>query len=372
MQINTFELERYFARYEFSARYLMSSSDCEPLSMTELLALADEDSLYMWKSLSLGYTESQGHPILRHEIANLYQGIEETEILEIVPEEGIFLMAHALLKPGDHIVCTMPGYQSLYEVARSIGCQISAWRPIEELGWQFALDNLKSLLREDTKLVIANFPHNPTGSLPSKKDFFGLTTLIQEHGTYFFCDEMYRLLELEDGTTLPAACETYEKAISLTGLSKVFGLPGLRMGWLASKDKEFMERVIQLKDYTTICGSAPSEILAIMALRNRDTIIKKQIDRVRKNLMEFKIFLDEQQGIFDFQPPKGSSVCFPKLLLSQNSYDFCEQVVKETGIMLAPSRMFQYGDQHIRIGLGRENFPKVLDHFATFLARHWS
>jgi aspartate/methionine/tyrosine aminotransferase len=321
----------------------------------------------MWNSLSLGYTESQGHPVLLNEIANLYQRIEVKNVLEVVPEEGIFIMSHALLQPGDHIVCTMPGYQSLYEIARSIGCQISAWHPIEERGWEFALDDLEALLREDTKLVIANFPHNPTGYLPTTEEFLELIDLVRARGIYFFCDEMYRLLELEEGTTLPAACDLYEKAISLTGLSKVYGLPGLRMGWLASKNQDFIDRVIRLKDYTTICGSAPSEILAIMAIRNRSRIIEKQNARVRINLTIFKQFLDKHPDIFDCQLPKGSSVCFPKLLLDQDSYEFSEQVVKEAGIMLAPSRMFHYGDQHIRIGLGRENFPQVLQHFTEYL-----
>ena len=127
MNIAPFELERYFAKYEFSSRYLLSASDCESLPMPELLAMADAETAGMWAELRLGYTESAGHPLLREAIAAMYAGIEARDTLVVVPEEGIFLLMHALLRPGDHVVCTFPGYQSLYEVARAIGCDVSTW-----------------------------------------------------------------------------------------------------------------------------------------------------------------------------------------------------------------------------------------------------
>jgi aspartate/methionine/tyrosine aminotransferase len=125
--IAPFKLERYFARHEFKARYLLSASDCEALSMKELLALADEDGLARWQSLSLGYTESLGLPVLRSEIARLYQAVPAEHILTLTPEEGIYIAMQALLKPGDHVICLFPAYQSLYEIARSIGCEVTPW-----------------------------------------------------------------------------------------------------------------------------------------------------------------------------------------------------------------------------------------------------
>ena len=163
MEIAPFQLERYFAKYEFSARYLLSSSDCEAVSMADLLAKADRDISLLWEELKLGYTESWGHPLLREAIAELYTDLEAKDVLVIVPEEGIFLSMHALLDPGDHVVCTYPGYQSLHEVARSIGCELSTWEPDEGRGWFFNIQDLGSLMREGTKLVVVNFPHNPTG-----------------------------------------------------------------------------------------------------------------------------------------------------------------------------------------------------------------
>ncbi|MGB5845242.1 MAG: aminotransferase class I/II-fold pyridoxal phosphate-dependent enzyme, partial [Anaerolineales bacterium] len=152
MEIAPFQLERYFAKYEFSARYLLSSSDCESLSMKELLEMADAEIKNMWEQLKLGYTESWGHPLLREEIAQIYQGFDQAEVLVVVPEEGIYLLMHAVLQAGDHVICTYPGYQSLYEIARSIGCEVSTWEPDEKQGWSFPIDELAEKMRANTKL----------------------------------------------------------------------------------------------------------------------------------------------------------------------------------------------------------------------------
>ncbi|MCK4897708.1 MAG: aminotransferase class I/II-fold pyridoxal phosphate-dependent enzyme [Anaerolineales bacterium] len=367
MEIAPFQLERYFAKYEFSARYLLSSSDCEALSMFELLAMADTEMKRLWEGLKLGYTESWGHPLLRESIAGIYQGLEAKDVLVVVPEEGIFLFMHALLKPGDHVVCTYPGYQSLHEVARSIGCEVSAWNLDEGRGWRFDVEELASMMRANTKLVVVNFPHNPTGYVPPREDFDALIEIVREQGAYLLSDEMYRFLEVEEGVTLPAACEMYERACSLFGLSKTFGMPGLRIGWLATQDTELLKRVSRLKDYTTICSSAPSELLAIITLRNKSRLIGQQLVRLRRNIGVLDTFFMEYQDKFSWNRPMGGSICFPRMSIVENTYEFCEMLVKETGIMLAPSRAFHFGDHHVRVGFGRENLPVVIERFAAYL-----
>jgi aspartate/methionine/tyrosine aminotransferase len=367
MKLNSFELERYFAKHEFSARDLLSSSDCESLAMSELLYMADDEMTRLWTELKLGYTESPGHPLLRDEIAGLYQGIEQDDVLVVVPEEGIFLFMHALLQPGDHMVCTFPGYQSLYEVARSIGCQIDTWEPEEEQCWRFEVEDLAQKIQKNTKLVVANFPHNPTGYIPPRDEFLTIVDLVRAHGAYLLSDEMYRFLEVEPGVTLPSACDLYERACSLFGLSKTFGLPGLRIGWLASQDEELLQRVSLLKDYTTICSSAPSEILAIIAMRANGRVIRQQNERVRRNIAVLDGFFQDYQDVFSWQRPKGGSVCFPRMLAVDNTYDFCEQLVEDESILLAPSRAFRFGDHHVRMGFGRENLPRVIERFARYL-----
>ena len=370
MNIEPFLLERYFDRHEFSARYLLSSSDCEALKLSDLLAMADAEAARLWQELRLRYTESSGHPLLRETIAGTYSEVVPEEVLVAVPEECIFLLMHSLLKPGDHLVCTFPGYQSLYAVARSIGCEVSTWEPDEERGWRFDVERLPGLLRSNTRLIVVNFPHNPTGYIPPLPDFEAIVALARERGIHLLSDEMYRLLEIEEGATLPAACELYERAVSLSGTSKVYGLPGLRIGWLAARDTELLQRVRELKDYTTICSSAPSEILAVIALRNRDEIVGRQRERVLRNVGHLETFFEPRQEAFRWNRPVGGSVCFPRMLVDDTSA-FCEELVEATGIMVVPSEQFQFGRHHIRIGLGREDLPEVLERFGGYVDRRF-
>ena len=370
MNIEPFALERFFGEHEFSAEILLGSSDCEALSVAELVGMADPETQRMWDELKLGYTETLGHPALREAVASLYEDLDREDVLVLVPEEGIFLLLHALLSPGDHVVCTFPGYQSLYEVARSMGCEVSLWMPDEDKGWEFSIQELDTLLREDTRLVVVNFPHNPTGFLPDRTAFDSLVECVSRRNAYLFSDEMYRFLEIDSQDRLPAACDCSSRAITLSGLSKSFGLPGLRIGWLATQDSSVLQRVSRLKDYTTICSSAPSEILALMALRSRDRILPMQRTRVRKNLEVLDGFFQEHSDWFGWNRPRSGSVCFPRMHGVQDTYAFCETLVRETGIMLAPSRMFHYGDHHVRFGFGRDSLSGGIERLSAYLSEN--
>jgi aspartate/methionine/tyrosine aminotransferase len=339
--------------------------------MSEVLEMADTEIKGLWNELKLGYTETLGHPLLRETIAEIYNGIHMEDIIVAVPEEGIFLLMQALLEPEDHIICTFPAYQSLYEVARSIGCEISKWEPEEDKGWHFDVQQLEEKLQGNTKLIVVNFPHNPTGYVLPRVDYEAVINIARQRNIFILSDEMYRLLEIDNGSTLPAGCELYDQAFSLSGLSKTFGLPGLRMGWIVSRNHDVLERISRLKDYTTICNSAPGEILAIMALRNRTKIIALQKARVHKNLKILKRFFNEYTDCFNWNRPLGGSVCFPRLLISRDTFVFCEELVQETGIMLVPSRLFMFGDNHVRVGFGRENLPDVLMRFSDYLNKRF-
>ena len=367
MNIPPFTLERYFAKYEFSAKYMLSSSDCESLTLPELLEMGSPEMRKTFFELKLGYTESSGHPQLRAEAASIYKNINADDVLVAAPEEAIFLLMHALLQPGDHVISTFPGYQSLYEIAGSIGCQLSRWEPVEAENWHFDLARLEALITPQTKLVVVNFPHNPTGTIPSHAEFDALIGMLRERGIYLLSDEMYRFLEIESGATLTSACEAYERAFSLFGMSKTFGLPGLRIGWIATQDAATLARMLELKDYTTICSSAPSEILSIIALQNKQTIIDTQNARLARNFALLDEFMTARPERFQLNRPRGGSICFPRILGVENTLDFADTLVAEAGIMIAPSHVFDYGNQHFRIGFGRENFGEVLELFGKYV-----
>ena len=367
MKLKPFELERYFAKYEFSVKYLLSPSDNEALSQKELLKMADPKTKKLWDDLKLGYTESQGHPLLREEIARLYKGVSKNEILVVAPEEGIFITLSTILNEGDHVICMFPGYQSLYEIAEGLGCEVTRWKPDEKNGWRFNPEFLEKSSKKNTKLIIVNFPHNPTGYFPLKKDFDRIVEIARKHNIYLFSDEMYHFLEYDPRDRLPSACEIYNKAVVLFGMSKTFGMAGVRIGWVVTKDKKLYQKMATFKDYTTICPSAPSEILSIIAIKNKDKIIQKHLARIRKNLTVLDDFFKRNETHFSWIRPKAGTICFPRLNDNKGSFEFCETVVKKTGVMLLPSTVYDYDNKHFRLGFGRDNFPEALAKFEDYI-----
>jgi aspartate/methionine/tyrosine aminotransferase len=368
MDLPEFSLERHFARHEFSSRYLLSASDCESLAMADLLDQADAGLRGLWDRLRLGYTESQGLYELRREIGSLYLTTGPADALVLAPEEGIFVAMNCLLGAGHHMVCTFPAYDSLYRVAQALGCEVDLWEPEEtDGGWHFRVETLEALLRPDTRLLVVNFPHNPTGCLPTAGEFERIVRLARERGAYLFSDEMYRLLEPRSDLRLSSAVDLYERAVTLAGMSKAFGLPGLRIGWLATRDRHLLEKCAAFKDYTTICSSGPSELLALMALRGRDGILQEQRARLARNREALGAFTRRWERVFAARPGDAGPVCFPRVLAPEGAEAFCRRVQEEAGIMILPSTVYGYGDEHVRLGLGREDLPAALDALDEYL-----
>ncbi|MEP2668012.1 MAG: aminotransferase class I/II-fold pyridoxal phosphate-dependent enzyme [Cyclobacteriaceae bacterium] len=365
MKIAPFKLERYFDKYEFSAPYLLSSSDCEPLRLNELLELADEKSRDEWDALKLGYTESKGDPEFRNEISKLYSSISSDDVLVLVPEEGIFIAMNVLLDKGDHVVTTFPGYQSLYQIAADIGCNISKWEPDQHL--KFQVQDLKALVTDTTQLIVINFPHNPTGALISENELKEIVNFASERGITIFSDEMYRFMEYDEKDRLPSVSDLYDNAISLFGLSKTFGLPGLRMGWLTTRNKKFMEKLITFKDYTTICNNAPGEKLGTIALQHKDKLIQRSLNIIQSNLVLLKNFSQRHKEWFLWKTPQAGSIAFPELKIKGSVMDFCQNLVKEKGVMLLPHDVYDFSRHHVRVGFGRKNLPEVLNVFEEYL-----
>ncbi len=369
MRPRPFALERYFARYEFTAPYLLSSSDCDGLSMAEVLAMADEECRTLWHDLTLGYTESLGLPLLRAEIAGGYETVTPDDVITGAPEELIYVAMVALLAPGDHVVCTFPAYQSLHQVAETVGCEVTRWVPREEEGWRLHPADLEAALRPDTRLVVVNAPHNPTGALPSPSDWDAVARLLSAHGARLFCDEMYRGLELDPAARLTAAADALPGALSLSGMSKVYGMAGTRIGWLAVRDEEALGRIAAMKDYTTICSSAPSEVLALIGLRNGAAIVGRHRARAERNLATLDGFFARRADLFTWVRPTAGTICLPRLVDGSVSAEaLALRSVEEAGVMLAPATLFGLDDRHVRIGFGRENLPEVVGRFEEFLA----
>ncbi len=363
-----FKLERYFAEYEFRTSWQLSASDCETLAMAELLAMAPPASLELWRELRLGYTETAGHPLLRAEVAGLYETIAPEGVMIAAPEEAIFIAMQTLLASGDHVVVVSPSYQSLHEVARHIGCGVTRWE-LEPgpRGWRLDVSRLERLVERRTRMLVINFPHNPTGHTLSRAELGAIVELARERDLYLFSDEMYRMLEYGIDGRLPAACDLYEKGISLAGLSKAFGLPGLRVGWLATRESALLERWVAFKDYTTICTSAPSEVLGIIALQSREPILLRNSEIVRANLAAATEFFAVHDDRFGWLAPKAGPVAFPTWRGDDTVERFCRQVIDGAGVLIVPGSMFEAPGDHFRIGLGRRGLPDALARLAEYL-----
>jgi aspartate/methionine/tyrosine aminotransferase len=363
MRIADFALERYFARWEFAVDHLLCASDVQGYPMAELLALADDDTRRMWDGLTLGYTESTGHPLLRAEIASLYEDLEPDHVLVFAgAEEAIFCLANVLLSPGDHAVVTWPGYQSLYEVARGAGADVTLHELREEHGWAIDIDLLRSQVTPSTRLVVVNAPHNPTGMQPDRATFDALVALAEEVGAQILVDEVYRFLEFDGVERLPAGADASPRGISLGVMSKSFAMAGLRIGWLATRDRDVLERCARFKDYTTICSSAPSEVLALIGLRARETVLARSRSIVADNLVALDTFFDAWSDRFTWVRPRAGSVGFPRLTVPGVSIDaWAAGLVEAEGVLLLPGSQFDYGGNHFRLGFGRADLPIALE-----------
>ncbi|HEV2149119.1 MAG TPA: aminotransferase class I/II-fold pyridoxal phosphate-dependent enzyme [Longimicrobiaceae bacterium] len=372
MSIPDFKLERYFARWEFDAPHLLCTSDVEALPMSELLALADPDTRELWEGLRLGYTEAAGHPLLRSEIAGLYEGVAPEEVLVFAgAEEAIYVWMRTALGPGDRVVVTWPGYQSLYEVARSTGAEVDLLPLDPENGWALDFDLLRATLGPATRAIVVNFPHNPTGSLPSRDDWGRLVDLAREAGVLLFSDEVYRFLEHDPADRLPPAVESYERAFSLGVMSKSFALAGLRIGWLVSHDAELLRRAASYKDYTSICCSAPAELLALMALRARGAVLERSRRIVRDNLALLDPFFRRWEGVLEWVRPRAGSTAFPRFVGDEDVETLAEDLRAEEGVLVLPGTLMDYPGSHFRIGYGRTDLPAALERFDRFLVRRF-
>ena len=369
MKFPPFEIENFFRKHEFSAPHGISSSDCEPLTMPEVLELASPARRAQFENLWLGYTESQGHPELRGAIADLHdESISADHVMEVVPEEGIFVPMNALLNEGDHVIAIFPSFQSLYDIGRVIGCDVSFWRArCDETGWTFDVDELESLVQPNTSMLIINFPHNPTGALLERAELERIVDLARRHDLILYSDEIYRFAEHDPAARLPSASELYDKAVVLGGLSKCFGLPGLRVGWLITRDAGLMHDLREMKSYTTICGSAPSEILALIALENTETLIKRCVAIVRENTAVARSFFDRHDDLFSIHYPQAGTVGLVELTADMDVSEFADGAVREAGVMVLPAKVMKFEGNYFRIGLGRRALPHALEPFEQYV-----
>ncbi|MGD8404696.1 MAG: pyridoxal phosphate-dependent aminotransferase [Anaerolineales bacterium] len=371
MKIVPFLTEHFFARYEFKTPYQLCNSDCETITIEELLKLA-EITLEQLGQLSLGYTETLGHPKLREAIAETYaQANSDDVVMLATPVEGIYLIAHAALDPGDEVIVLSPAYDALINTFEHVvgNANVHKWEFVfskDNTHWELDFDQLRSLISPKTKMLVVNFPHNPTGYLPTQDQLNELGKIAEQHDLILFCDEMYFDLVYSGTASIRSAADVTRNAVVLSGLSKTYGLPGLRTGWLVIQDEELRENIINWKFYTSICAPVPSEFLALAAWKVRDQLRDRSIAQIEQNLQLADSFFARWPDLFTWHRPMAGSVALVGMNVPSVT-DFAIQLAEKAGVLILPATTLGSDDQHMRMGFGRAGFGEALEKFEEYL-----
>lgn len=356
MKLKEFQLERLFARHRAKTKNVFSASSCESVYMQEIIDMADAECKELWDNHRLGYTDPMGCHLLREAVTKRYISVRHSDILELAPEEGIFIFMNTLLDPGDGVIVMQPCLPSLYELPRALGCKIIRW-PLEITSWGWKLDIafLAENISPKTKLLVLNIPNNPTGYIPIQTEMDRILNLTDKMGTWVFCEETYRGMEHDPGAAIPSLTDLYTRAAVIGGLNK-FGLPGTRIGWLVSKNQQVIAGCSAYKDYTTLCNNGPGEILATIAMRNASTLLQRNHKIILENLRLAEVFFKKHKKMFQWIQPNGGATAFPKLLPPYDVMELCDRAIIEKDLLIVGARAFDMTNNHFRVGLGRKDF----------------
>ena len=358
-----FRLETHFSKWEFKARYHLTASDAESISMRDLLAMATPEEREEFEGLWLGYTETFGAPDLREAIAATYDTRDANDVLCFAgASEGIFAANFVILDKDSHAIVVTPNYQS-HETLPVAICEATGIPLDPDDGWSLDIDRVAEAVRPNTRLVTINFPHNPTGAILSLDRYHSLIELCRKHGIYILHDEIFNGLGPTGTNHLPFVTDIYERGLSLNVMSKSYGLPGLRLGWIASADRELLSRMERMKHYLSICNSGPSERLTKIAVNNRDKLLARNCSIVDENLPKWEAFFARYPDLFDWQRPDGSCMAFPRYKGSDGVEKFTRSLVEESGVLLLPSTIYrsELGPTPVdrfRLGYGRRGLDE--------------
>ena len=368
-----FRLETHFARWEFKAQYHMTASDAQSMSLSELMAMASPEDRAAFEHLWLGYTETFGAPDLLEEIAQLYANRDSSNVLCFAgASEGIFAANKILLDSDSHAIAITPNYQSHESLPLSI-CDTTGVPLEADDNWSLDIDRIAQAIKPNTRLVTINFPHNPTGAILPRERLDALIELCRKHGIYILSDEIFNGLGRSGTEHLPYITDLYERGLSLNVMSKAYGLPGLRIGWIACADTELLQRMEKVKHYLSICNSAPSERLALIALKNRERILARNCQIIDENLLKLNAFFARHSGLFEWRISDGSCMAFPRYLGADGVELFTQRLVEEAGVLLLPGSIYASSltptpTDRFRIGFGRRGIDEGLAAMDDYLS----
>src|SRR5215216_388420 len=348
-------------KYELNVNWDIAESGISPMSLREILDLLPpaerETELDRLLDLRLGYSEACGSEELRGLISATYENTSPDEILVTTGAiEANFLLFNELLSAGDRVVAVKPAYQQLHSVAKAIGCDVALWTLRDEGGFRFEIDDLRALATPGTRMIVVNSPHNPTGAMLSDGQLREIYALAEELDAWVLSDEAYRWLDLPGNPPLaPPMRNLGPRAISTGTFSKPFGLPGLRIGWIAAPE-DVVRRCWGLRDYISLSPGKLNDALAVLAFRHRDQIVERTQRIVAENLTVAACWFAENADLVSWTPPQGGILALMKYHLDLPSLELANRLAEDHSVMLAPGSAFGY-EGYLRIGIG--NAPAI-------------
>jgi aspartate/methionine/tyrosine aminotransferase len=362
MPFYPFIMEEMMSRWENVVEYNLSESGVYPISTRELV----EDPAELERLLNLGidYSQTNGTPELRERICALYPGSTPDHLLVTTgASEANFVAMWALLEPGDELVLMLPNYMQIWGLAKSMGVTVRPFHLREERGWAPDLDELASAVNERTRIVAVCNPNNPTGRILTAAEMDAIVAAAERVGAWLLSDEVYTGAERLTDEETPSFWGRYDKVLVQQSLSKAYGLPGLRVGWIVTQP-ELRDALWRRHEYTVISPAYLSDRLAQIALEphRRAAILKRSRDYVRRGFPVLEEWMKAHGGTFSLVPPQAAAIAFVRYHLDVNSTELVERLIREQSVLIVPGDHFGL-DHHLRIsfGLPQETLRAGLD-----------
>ena len=359
MKIAAFKVEDWMNEYEKYSKYDLGNTTVQTLSLDELFELSLENKEAFFNNLckqKLGYGYISGMPDFKKGVAKLYTTITPDDIIPTIGAAGAnHLLFYSLIEPSDRVISVIPTYQQLYSIPQSFGADVQYLHLTPENNFLPDLKELKSLVNKNTKLICINNPNNPSGSLICEEMLLEIIDIAKNVGAYILCDEVYRGLNQSDEYT-PSVADLYDRGISVCSMSKIFSLAGLRLGWIATKDKQVMNSCIHHREYNMISCSLLDENIAALALKHYDKIIERNRSAIKKCLAILDEWVNNEKHISYIKPQAGTTAML-YYDFDMSSKDLCDKLAKEKGVFLTPGVCFET-EHCFRVGYCKS--PEVL------------
>lgn len=371
MDIQAFGVEDWLNEWETQAVYDIAGSSIASLTLEEVLSLGGQSQEAMLADLmkkKLNYGWIEGSPAFKAEVAKLYQTVAPSQILQTNGATGAnHLAVYALIEPGDHVISLYPTYQQLTDIPKSLGAEVSYWRIREDRDWLPDLDDLRRLIRPNTKMICINNANNPTGAVMDRAFLTEVVTIARSVGAYILSDEVYQ--PLDETVDVPAIVDLYEKGISTNSLSKTYSVPGIRVGWIAAND-ELADLFRKYRDYTMISAGVLDDALATHLLQHREQVLERNRAIVRENLELVKDWIAKEPRV-SLVFPRQVSTSFIRLDIPEDTEDFCIRLLKEKGVLLVPGNRFDLPG-YARLGYccKKDILEKGLEGVSDFLRQY--